>query len=169
MQSCLSYFVWLTGDLWEGQQKCLDNRWIHINMTPKQNMITCSFTRSSRSCSKLKLTLRINQKSLIVKPLQTLKLFSNYFSDQSWHLMCCPHDCRLLWEHMKDGAASHLQRASMICLFLHLCLSVSLSVFTVLSGGRWEGDSQRSAFSSHSPLQQTGDAWNALQVLWFNL
>lgn len=41
------------------------------------------------------------------------------------------------------------------CLFI---VPSSLPVFAVSSWGRWEGDSQRSAFSYNSPLQPTGDA-----------
>lgn len=96
-------------------------------------------------------------------------------NSKSWFLNCCRNpqhiEWRFLWSsdvlstwvwsstgtHMKDAAASHLQRARIICLFLHL----SLPVFTVSSWGRWEGDSQRSAFSFHSRLQRTGDAWHA--------
>lgn len=69
----------------------------------------------------------------------------------------CPYECEALQEDMKDAAASHLQRAGIICLFLHL------SVFSVPPGGRWEGDNQRSAFSSDSRLQTTGDARDTTQ------
>lgn len=58
--------------------------------------------------------------------------------------MYCPYKCEALWEHMKDAAASHLQRARIICLFLHLCLSLSLQ-FSLEDDGRVTARGQPSA------------------------
>lgn len=63
-----------------------------------------------------------NSRSWFLNP----NTLSEDFSD---HQMYCPHEYEPLREHMKDAAASHLQRARIICLFLHL----SLPVFTVSS------------------------------------
>lgn len=69
-----------------------------------------------------------SEKKLVMKRLQTQgpqhMKWRFLWSNVTWDV--CPHECEPQQEHMKEAAASHLQRARIICLFLHLSFFLSL-------------------------------------------
>ena len=104
---------WSGGTESNGQDNCL----IHMKCLNKSNIRSLSpdnniFWNHSRVKTKLLRETAANSGSPDPG--------DRAFTDQTGHHMFCPHECDSLQEHMK--AASHLQRARIICLFLHLCL-----------------------------------------------